>query len=111
MKRAALVLVGAYLCLVGSIVHRHSSYAWGVHWPWGLALAIGGTLAVALAAGQLVPTGAAWLGLGWAVVLMALQSPPGNSYLVAADWLGVSFTAGSLGGIVVGALRAPRVVR
>ncbi len=53
----------------------------------------------------------AWLGLGWASMLTALQLSPGGSYLVATDWMGLTFAAGSLALIVWGALRTPRVER
>ncbi|MCW2750177.1 MAG: hypothetical protein JWR83_1287 [Aeromicrobium sp.] len=112
VKRVALVIVGAYLCLVGALVHRQTAYAHGVSWPWGLALVLGGTVAVVRAAMSLHRMGAAWLGLGWAVALLALTVPqfsPGGSYLVASDWLGWVFTAGCLGVIVVAAVRTPRV--
>lgn len=111
MIRATLVFVGAYLCVVGSIVHRQMTYAGGVGLPWGLVLVIGCTIAVVTAARHVLGAGAGWLGLGWGLMLMGLQFSPGGGYLVASDWLGLSFAAGSLGVIVVGAVRAPRVVQ
>lgn len=107
VKRVVLVVVGAYLCLVGAVVHRQTAYVHGVGWPWGLVLVLGSTYAVVRAAMGFTRLGAAWLGLGWAAVLTALQLSPGNSYLVATDWLGWVFTAGCLGVIVVGAARTP----
>jgi len=106
-KRAALVVVGAYLCLVAAIVHRHTAGVVGVRVPWGLILALAATLAVVIAASELMRVGGAWLGLGWAAVLTALQLSPGGSYLVATDWLGLTFAGGSLALIVWGALRTP----
>lgn len=105
IKRAALVVVGAYLCLVGAVVHRQTAYVHGVSWPWGLVLVLGSTYAVVLAAMRVRRLGAAWLGLGWAAALTALQFSPGNSYLVASDGLGWLFTAGCVGVIVVGSVR------
>ena len=87
IKRAALVIVGAYLCLVGALVHRQTGYLHGVDWPWGLVLVLGGTVAV-VRASMAVRLGAAWLGLGWAVALTGLQFSPGRSYFVASDWPG-----------------------
>lgn len=106
MKRVALVLVGAYLCVVGSIVHRHTVDVAGFTLPWGLVLTIAGTYAVVLGANRFLPLGGAWLGLGWGSALLAQQFSPGGSFLVASDWLGWSFTAGSLGVIVVGAVKS-----
>ena len=110
VRRAALVLVGAYLCVVAAIVHRHTVGIGGARVPWGLVLALVATLAVVFAASELIRVGGAWLGLGWAAVLTALQLSPGGSYLVATDGLGLTFAAGSLVLIVWGALRTPRVV-
>ena len=110
MKRAALVLVGAYLCAIAALVHRHASDVGGVEIPWGLVLALLATGAVVLAASELIRVGGAWLGLGWASMLTALQLSPGGSYLVATDWMGLTFAAGSLALIVWGALRSPRAV-
>ena len=111
LKRIALVAVGAYLCLVGALVHRQTAYVHGVDWPWGLVLVLLGTVAVVRAAMQFLRMGGAWLGLGWAAALMALQLwyqfSPGHSYLVTTDWLGWAFIAGCLGVIVVGAVRTP----
>ena len=109
VKRVALVIVGAYLCVVGALVHRQEAYVHGVAWPWGLVLVLAATLAVVRAAMRFSRMGAAWLGLGWALALTGLQFSPGNSYLVASDWLGWAFTAGCLGVIVFGAVRTPRV--
>lgn len=105
MRRAILVVLGAYLCVIGAVVHRHTVHAIGVQWPWGLALAILATYVVVLGAARFAPLGGAWLGLGWGVALMAQQLSPSGSYLVASDWLGWSFTAGCLGAIVLGVLR------
>jgi hypothetical protein len=99
--RVALVVVGAYVCVLGAVVHRHVWSAGGVAWPWGLAVAIAVTALVAVAAGDAMRVGGAWLALGWAGALLALQWSPGGSYLVASDWLGLTFTAGSLGAIVL----------
>ncbi len=109
MKRVALVLIGAYLCVSAAIAHRHTVDVGSVQVPWGLMLALGATFAVVLAASQLVRVGGAWLGLGWAAMLTALQLSPGGSYLVATDWMGLTFAGGSLGAIVWGSLRTPRV--
>jgi hypothetical protein len=111
VKRIVLVVVGAYLCVVGAIVHRQTAYAHGVGWPWGLVLVLAATVAVVRAAVGFSRLGAAWLGLGWALALTGLQFSPGGSYLVASDWHGWVFTAGCLGVIVVAALRTPRVAR
>ena len=110
MKRALLVIVGAYVCVMAALVHRQIFEVSGQPIPWGLLLALFVTFAVVRAASELMRVGGAWLGLGWASMLTALQLSPGGSYLIATDWLGLTFAGGSLGAIVWGALRTPRVV-
>lgn len=110
MRRAALVILGIYVCLLGAVLHRHVWQAGGISWPWGLVAVIAMTCAVTLAADGVARVGGAWLALGWAAALLALQWSPGGSYLVASDWLGLSFTAGCLGGIVICVSLRPRVV-
>jgi hypothetical protein len=109
VKRVALALLGAYVGVIGAVVHRHTVHTAGLHWPWGSALAIGVTYVVAVAAGRWIPVGAAWFGLGWAVVLMVQQLAPGGSYLIAGDWLGWTYTLGCVGGIALGVARPPRL--
>ncbi len=110
MKRAALVIVGAYLCVVAALVHRQTFDAGSRSIPWGLVLALLVTFVVVRAASEAMRVGGAWLGLGWASMLTALQLSPGGSYLIATDWVGLAFAGGSLGAIVWGSLRTPRVV-
>jgi len=109
VRQASATLLGAYLCVVGAVVHRHTAFAGGIDWPWGLVLAVGTTYAVALAANRVFRVGGAWLALGWSLALLAQQFSPGGSYLVVSDWLGWSFTIGSLGAIVAGVVRPPRL--
>lgn len=109
IARLGLVLLGAYVALIGAVVHRHRVEVLGVDWPWGLALALAATIAVAVAAGHVGRVGETWFALGWAVVTLAQSLSPGGSYLVAGDWLGWAYTLlglGSLGLIIVRNSRA-----
>ncbi|MBC7632875.1 hypothetical protein [Aeromicrobium sp.] len=110
MRRVALAGLGAYLCIVSSIVHRHVIEVGAVLVPWGTALAVAVTYVVVIAAARVAPVGGAWLGMGWGVALTAQQLSPGGSYLVASDWIGYSFIVGSLGAIVLGVLRPNSLV-
>jgi hypothetical protein len=104
LTRLALGLLGAYVAVLGAAVHRHRLELLGVQWPWGLALAIVVTVIAALAAGRVRPLGESWFALGWVLVVLAQSVAPGESYLVAADWLGWTFTLlgmGSLGLVAV----------
>lgn len=109
MLRAALAALGVYVCLLGAVVHRQVWHAGGIDWPWGLAAAIAVAGLVTLAANGLLRVGGAWIALGWAIGLLSLQWSPGGGYLIASDWLGLSFTLGSLGVIVVGVVLRPKV--
>jgi hypothetical protein len=102
--RLGLVLLGAYVGLVGAVVHRHSAELLGVDWPWGIVLAVGAACAVAAASGRAVELGASWFAIGWSVVLLGQALSPSGSYFVASDWIGYAYTLlglGSLGVIIV----------
>lgn len=104
LTRFVLVLLGVYVALIGAVVHRHRAELLDVEWPWGLALALCATVVVAVTAGHVVRLGETWYALGWALVLLAQPLAPGGSYLVAADWLGWTYTLlgmGSLGLVIV----------
>ena len=104
ITRLALVLLGAYVGVIGAVVHRHRTELLGVHWPWGLVLALAATAAVALGAGRLGRMGETWFALGWAVVILGQSLSPTGSFLLAADWLGWAYALvgiGSLGAIIV----------
>jgi hypothetical protein len=109
VRRAALVVLGAYVGILGALVHRHTWRSDGTDWPWGLVLTVLVTYVVVVAADRVAPVGGAWFGLGWAIVLMGQQLSSGAGYLVADDWLGWSFTIGSVGAIVLGVVRPPRL--
>jgi hypothetical protein len=106
ITRLGLALLGAYVALIGAVVHRHRVELMGVDWPWGLALALGATAAVAVAAGHVrrVRIGETWFALGWTLMILGQSAAPTDSYLVANDWLGWVFSLlgmGSLGAVIV----------
>jgi hypothetical protein len=107
--RAGLAALGVYVCLLGAVVHRQVWRAADVTWPWGLVAVVVVTCLVTVAANHVTRLGGAWLALGWAAALLALQWSPGGGYLVASDWLGLSFTVGCLGVIVVCVALRPRL--
>lgn len=109
LPRAGLAVLGVYVCLLGAVVHRQVWRAVDVTWPWGLVVVVVVTFVVTLAATRVMYLGGAWLALGWAAGLLALQWSPGGGYLVASDWLGVSFTVGCLGVIVLCVVLRPRL--
>jgi len=116
ITRLGLVLLGAYVALIGAVVHRHQVELLGVDWPWGLALAIGATAAVAVAAGHVrrVRVGETWFALGWSLAIFGQSLAPTGSFLVANDWLGWVYSLlgmVSLGAVIVRNSRRPRVQR
>jgi hypothetical protein len=40
LLRAGLAILGAYVCLLGAVVHRQVWRAGDVTWPWGLVAVI-----------------------------------------------------------------------
>ena len=108
LARAGLLLLGAYVAVVGAAVHRHRSELFAVDWPWGLVLAVGAAAAAALAAGRVMRLGAAWFTLGWAAVLVAQSLQPGGSYLVASDALGYTYSLLGLGTLAAVVVRDAR---
>jgi len=110
MSRVALVLLGAYLCVVGAVVHRHLLEVAGTSVPWGLLLALVATFAVATAAGRFVPLGGAWIGLGWTTTLLLQEAVSGGSVVVAGDARGWGFMLGGLAVLAVAVVRAPRAL-
>jgi hypothetical protein len=111
LTRLALALLGVYVAVVAAAVHRHRAELVGVDWPWGLVLALGASVVVAVAAGRLVRLGSAWFTLGWAVVLVGQSLAPGGSYFVAGDALGYTYTALGLGSLTLIVIRDSRTPR
>lgn len=107
-KQAALFFLGLYVCFIATIAHRHTTVISGVDVPWGLLLALVGAYAIARAIDPWVRLGTAFFGLGWAVGLTAPMFSPGGSYLLAQDWLGLSFLLGGLGVLALAVVRGPR---
>jgi hypothetical protein len=109
--RLGLVLLGAYVALIGAVVHRHRFELLGVDWPWGLALALGATIAVAVAAGHVrrVRVGETWFALGWVLIILGQSIAPTGSYLVANDWLGWAYSLLGMGALAAVIVRNSRV--
>lgn len=110
LKQAALTILGLYVCFAATIAHRHTTVLDGVDLPWGLLLGLIAAYSIARAIDPWVRLGAAFFGLGWALGL-SLTVPmfsPGGSYLVAQDWLGLSFLFGSMGALALAVLRGSR---
>lgn len=110
MSRAALALLGAYVCVLGVVVHRHSTEVAGLTVPWGLLLGLAATFAVAVAATHWVPLGGAWIALGWTVTLLLQEIAASGSVVVAGDGVGWGFMLGCLALLAVAVVRAPRAL-
>ena len=111
IARLGLALLGAYVGLVGAVVHRHSVELLGVDWPWGTVLAVGAAGAVAVAAGRVIELGASWFAIGWSVVLLGQALSPSGSFFVASDWIGYAYSLLGLGSLGVIIVRNSRVKR
>lgn len=108
LKQATFSVLGLYVCFTATIAHRHTTVISGVDVPWGLFLALIGAYAIARAIDPWVRLGAAFFGLGWGVGLTVPMFSPGGSYLIAQDWLGLSFLFGGLGVLALAVLRGSR---
>jgi hypothetical protein len=111
IARLGLTLLGAYVGLIGGAVHRHSVELGGIHWPWGLVLALAVLAAVAAGAERIARLGAAWFAIGWSLVLLGQSLSPDGSYLVAADWIGYVYAVLGLGSLAVIIVRGSKVQR
>lgn len=111
LTRLLLVVIGAYVAVVGTAIHRHTSELNGVTVPWGLALALGATIAVALAAVRVRRLGEAWFTLGWAVVMLVQPLARGGSFFIAADWFGWAYMLLGMGALSAIMVRNSRVER
>lgn len=111
LARLGVLLLGAWVGLLGAVVHRTASDVAGVDLPWGLVLTVATVLLCAMACEHAVRVGAAWFGFGWTLVLLAQQVRPSGSYLVAADALGWAYTVGGLGACAAVVVLAPRLGR
>lgn len=98
LARLGVVVLGAWVGVLGAVVHRMTADVGALRLPWGLALALLAVVLGALACEQLVRVGGAWFGLGWTLVLLLQQVQTSGSYLVAGDALGWTFMAGGLAG-------------
>lgn len=111
LARLVAVVLGVWVGVTGSVVHRAAVDVAGVDLPWGLALSLGTVVAVAWACDRRIPVGGAWFGLGWTVVLLGQQLQTSGSYLVASDALGWGYLLGGMGACAAVVLLAPRLER
>lgn len=106
VRQSALAILGLYVCLAATIAHRHTLPVAGVDLPWGLTLGLVAAYFVARAVAPWVRLGALFFALGWALGLTLPMLTPGDSYLVAEDWLGLTFMFASLGLLALAVVRA-----
>lgn len=111
LVRLVVVLLGVWVGVLGSLVHRTTFEVMGSDQPGGLVLSLVTVALVAVACGYAVRVGAAWCGLGWTLVLLLQQLQPSGSYLVAADVTGWTWMIGGLGVCAAAVLLAPRLER
>lgn len=105
LKRAALVLLGLYVCLIASIIHRHTYAIGDVELPWAMALDFVAAYSVTRAARPWVRLGDYFFALGWALGLTLPLLRSGDSYLIAEDWLGMTFMFGSIAVLALAVIR------
>lgn len=109
LRQAGLAAVGLYVCLIASVVHRHTLDVGGVELPWAMLIGFVAAYSIARAVHPWVRLGDVFFALGWALGLTIPMFSPGGSYLIAEDWLGISFMIGGLlvlAAAVIGSSRA-----
>lgn len=111
LRQVVLVVFGLYACLAATIAHRHTVAVDNIDLPLGLLLALIGAYSIARAVDPWAGLGSAYFALGWAIGLTLPMLPPGGSYLIAEDWLGVTFMLGSVGGLALAVVRGSRTPR
>ncbi|MEO6472163.1 MAG: hypothetical protein ABIR57_09535 [Aeromicrobium sp.] len=107
-RQAALTLLGLYVCLIATISHRHVAVVAGVDIPWALVLGCVAAYSIARAARNWSRQGDLFFSLGWALGLAIPMISPGGSFLIAQDWLGISFLLGGLIALALAVFRQPR---
>lgn len=106
VKQGALAFLGLYVCLIATISHRHTATVGGIELPWGVALGLVAAYTIARTGEEWVRMGGAFFGLGWAIGVALPMFVPGDSYLVAGDWLGLLFMLGSFAALAIAVLRS-----
>lgn len=102
------IAAGLLTGLAGLPVSRAATVAGSVAWPWGLALALAGTVCVFVGGRALAgPSGLVGAAAGWLVplVLVALYRP-GDDDIIGQDWIGLVYLAGGILLMVFIAIRA-----
>lgn len=104
-KRAALTFLGLYVCTIASIVHRHTTEVLGLDIPWAMVLGFVAAYSIARVVRLWTRSGDLFFALGWAIGLTVPMLSPGGSYLIAQDWLGITFLAGGLAALALAIIR------
>ncbi len=110
LRQAGLTLLGLYVCLAASIAHRQTADVAGLELPWGIALGFIAVYSTARAVSPWVRSGELFFALGWTLGLTLPMLSPGGSYLIAQDWLGLTFMFGSVALLGLAIIRSGRSV-
>ena len=107
-RAGAVVVLGCYVCVLSSVVYQHRIAVGPVELPWGIALGVATTYAVAVAAGIWVSSGPALLAVGWGAGLIAPMAAPTESFLIVQDAWGWAFVLASAAALLVAYLQQQR---
>lgn len=95
-----------YVCLMASIVHRMTFDLGAIPVPWALLLGLVAAYSIARTVRPWVRLGDIFFVLGWAVSLAVPMVGAGDSYLIAQDWLGMTFMFGGLAALTTAVIRS-----
>ncbi len=104
--RLGLTLLGVYVCLMASIVHRTTFELGVIPVPWAMLIGLVAAYSIARTVRPWVHLGDTFFALGWAIGLTVPMVGAGGSYLIAQDWLGLSFMFGGLAALMAAVIRS-----
>lgn len=98
LARVGVVVLGAYVCVIATFLHRVGLDIGPVFLPWGLLLGVATGFFVTRALTQWWPLGEFFVG-GWALALSVGFGIGTQNHLILFDWLGIVFLIAALGAL------------
>ncbi len=97
----AVTLLGALSAVAAALVSRHVWRTGEMMLPWGMILAVGGSVATVYAARTQARTAGFAAAAGWIGGLLLVLSGPGGDLVVAGDVFGYGFLLGATAAVFI----------